>query len=248
MQISTPMASMSRSFSSSHNMAEIAARVVHELKLDSPESPNLDYWDNEYYVDKNTHHSHGDDKQNHEEEEEEIEDDFEFPFVCRETDSSPIPADEIFYNGQIKPIYPLFDTTLLSDVDLNQNQSSPPVVNKRRSPLKKLLIEDRETTSSSSSEADDLEPGSFCVWTPKKEDEKGKCKIKSHSTGLSSSSKRWKFKHLLYNRSNSDGKNKFVFIKAKAAENNKREEMDRKEEINGMKSNRGPEEHEYVFA
>ena len=34
--------------------------------------------------------------------------------VCREPEySSPISADEIFYNGQIKPFYPIFDQTLL---------------------------------------------------------------------------------------------------------------------------------------
>ncbi|KAJ6944495.1 hypothetical protein NC652_009778 [Populus alba x Populus x berolinensis] len=39
--------------------------------------------------------------------------------------------------------------------------------------LATLFYEDRETFSCSSSEADDidsLEPGSYCVWTPKKEE------------------------------------------------------------------------------
>ncbi|KAL9391476.1 hypothetical protein Peur_015396 [Populus x canadensis] len=81
-----------------------------------------------------------------------------------------------------------------------------------RLPLRKLFYEDRETFSCSSSEADDidsLEPGSYCVWTPKKEEGSlGSCK-KSSSTG--SNSKRWKFKDFIH-RSNSDGKDTFMFL------------------------------------
>ncbi|XP_052311788.1 uncharacterized protein LOC127905776 [Populus trichocarpa] len=54
-----------------------------------------------------------------------------------------------------------------------------------------------------------LEPETYCVWAPKKEEgSPGSCK-KSSSTG--SNSKRWKFKDFIH-RSNSDGKDTFVFL------------------------------------
>ncbi|CAJ1781214.1 unnamed protein product [Sphenostylis stenocarpa] len=66
------------------------------------------------------------------------------------------------------------------------------------------------TTSESSSEADELEgipAGTYCVWTP---NSPSKCK-KSNSTG--SSSKKWKLLDLL-RRSNSEGKESFLFLTA----------------------------------
>ncbi|KAG6736380.1 hypothetical protein POTOM_060875 [Populus tomentosa] len=78
--------------------------------------------------------------------------------------------------------------------------------------LRKLFYEDHETFSSSSSEDDDidsLEPGSYCVWTPKKEEGSPRSCKKSSSTW--SNSKRWKFKDFIH-RSNSDGKDTYVFL------------------------------------
>lgn len=164
-----------------------------------------------------------------EEEEKEDDDDFEFAFVCREPDTTTISADEIFSNGQIRPTYPIFDQSLLLSLyeshientntatattttrttTVSTAKAPPPSF--RRPPLRKLMIEEQERdrdTSCSSSEADDLEgvpDGSYCVWTPHSS---SSCK-KSHSTG--SSSKRWRFRDLLY-RSNSDGKDTFVFL------------------------------------
>lgn len=162
-------------------------------------------------------------------EEKEDDDDFEFAFVCREPDTTTISADEIFSNGQIRPTYPIFDQSLLLSLyeshientntvtattttrttTVSTAKAPPPSF--RRPPLRKLMIEEQERdrdTSCSSSEADDLEgvpDGSYCVWTPHSS---SSCK-KSHSTG--SSSKRWRFRDLLY-RSNSDGKDTFVFL------------------------------------
>ncbi|KAJ0106489.1 hypothetical protein Patl1_18034 [Pistacia atlantica] len=164
-------------------------------------------------------------KMKKEEEEEEEEEEFEFALVCRRPDS-PISADEIFCNGQIRPIYPVFDTSLLlNDTDINQNtennnssstRSSSSSKSSHRLPLGKLMSEEREsTTSCSSSEAEDLDnlqPGTYCVWAPKAnsrhQDSPGRSCKKSNSTG---SSKRWKFRDFLY-RSNSDGKDTFVFL------------------------------------
>ncbi|PIA61972.1 hypothetical protein AQUCO_00200159v1 [Aquilegia coerulea] len=159
-----------------------------------------------------------------EDDDEEDDDDFEFAVLTRDPESSPISADEIFSNGQIKPIYPVFNRDLLfagGQDDFTKLQSGSTI----RFPLKKLLIEEREpSSSSSSSESDELETlpeGTYCVWTPKPVKESPEMCKKSNSTG---SSKRWRFRDLLH-RSNSDGKDTFVFLtpstkkKEKKAEN-----------------------------
>ncbi|XVE54960.1 hypothetical protein DITRI_Ditri03aG0122900 [Diplodiscus trichospermus] len=187
--------------SSAGRLAEIASRVVEEFRQEYSGGSQRDIYD-EIWPQQQVMQ----------------DDDFEFPFVCREPETSVlISADEIFYNGQIRPIYPLFNTKLLYDhVDATSFASKP---RPRRLPLGKLMSEERETASSSSSEADDQDgvtPGTYCVWTPKggtsgsdidDQESHGKCK-KSNSTG---SSKRWKLRDLLYRR-NSDGKDTFDFL------------------------------------
>uniref|UniRef100_A0A6N2LAY4 DUF1645 domain-containing protein n=1 Tax=Salix viminalis TaxID=40686 RepID=A0A6N2LAY4_SALVM len=137
---------------------------------------------------------------------EEEEEDFEFAVLSEpEPQFCPITADDIFYNGQIRPFYPLFNTKLLLD-DQESLPKSKTATNSaqatkkpNRMPLRKLFYEDRET---------------FSAWNLLRVDAKegrgspGSCK-KSSSTG--SNSKRWKLKDLLH-RSNSDGKDTFVFL------------------------------------
>lgn len=211
--------SQSPSFNSysNKNLAEIADRVVQEFRAENGT-------EDDFFVDDNGDLScfdsvrrlnEKDDEQGNEDDEE-----FEFSFV-KESEISPVAADEIFYNGQIRPVYPLFNRDLLSDFmngsSTNSNSTSEEVSARPKSirlPLRKLFLEEeREANSScSSSEADDLEgipEGTYCVWRPKPEEKSnGSCK-KSSSTG--SNSKRWKFRDLLY-RSNSDGKDTFVFL------------------------------------
>ncbi|KAK7381401.1 hypothetical protein VNO78_34063 [Psophocarpus tetragonolobus] len=77
--------------------------------------------------------------------------------------------------------------------------------------LGKLLMDDSPSCSSSEVE-DELEnvpPGTYCVWTPKKASPAATPCRKSRSTG--SSSKRWKLLDLL-RRSNSEGKESVVFL------------------------------------
>lgn len=231
-----PLLSLSPSFnsySSTGKLAEIAARVVNEFRHENVDNGcGFDPWGvddensaatqfQESTLKSNPHEKirpEGDDRGD--------EDEFEFAFVCREPSLSPISADEIFYNGQIKPIYPLFNRDLLLGNDAPRNdvvsRDSKPTpttttttTTRRRQPLRKLMFEEeRESTAScSSSEADELDglsPGTFCVWTPKTSAEASperSCK-KSNSTG---SSKRWKFRQFL-SRSNSEGKDVFVFL------------------------------------
>ncbi|KAL4030551.1 hypothetical protein IC575_008796 [Cucumis melo] len=132
-----------------------------------------------------------------EQDEQDVEDegDEDFSFVCVNPDaSSPISADDAFYNGQIRPVYPLFDRDLLF-VD----ETLPP-------PLRKVFVEKPDTDLASVSESEGAIEGTYCEWSPATA-ELGK---KSNSTGFS---KLWRFRDFMtVHRSSSDGKNAFVFL------------------------------------
>lgn len=110
---------------------------------------------------------------------------FEFSFVPR----NPVSADDIFYNGQIRPIYPLF----------NQNavvyaETTEPVARPRRLPLRELMFEERDKVNDKNNDLDGVAEGTYCVWTPP-------CKKTN-----SSSPKRWTLRNLLPRSHSSDGK------------------------------------------
>lgn len=243
----SPVLSLSPTFTSysSSRLTDIAARVVQEFRDQDGGDEEFGFAygalgeelavGNENGVKIEKIEDGGDDngqrRVDEDEEDEEGEDEeFEFAFFPKDSVPSPAPADEIFCNGQIRPVYPLFDTSLLyegvergkdSDGLSNDHDEAPQKPATVRLPLRKLFTEERELSNSSScssSEADELEgaaPGTYCVWNPKAADGeasgmvggKGQCK-KSNSTG---SSKRWRFRDLLY-RSNSDGKERFAFL------------------------------------
>lgn len=199
--------SPSPSFSSysSETLAEIAARVIDELRWDphSDEDALYQPWEDDNKLKT----------QNDNEKDEDSE--FEFAVVSRDsTNFSVVSADDIFYNGQIKPLYyPVFDQNLLNDDDDGVVSSVSPVPNetttRRRLPLRTLMFEESsEATASCSSSTDesiDLEgvvEGSYCVWNP---NSVGIERKKSSSAG--SGSNRWKLRNLLL-RSHSDGKDK----------------------------------------
>ena len=174
---------------------------------------------------------------------------FEFVSVRKAED------DVVVLDGQIGPVFPVFNRDLLSDQNPTKSQQitdGQDLKNREdeeeededvrclRIPLKKLFNEEHDPTSysSSSSEVDELEgvpPGTYCVWTPHSNSSPkaiasaaspSQCK-KSNSTGTttssntkSSSSKRWRLMNLL-RRSNSEGKDSFVFLTPK----NKEEEI-----------------------
>ncbi|KAK4282409.1 hypothetical protein QN277_013791 [Acacia crassicarpa] len=134
-------------------------------------------------------------------------------------------AGEVFFDGRVGPVYPVFDRDLLTDDETGPRRGSKAEEDALalQFPLRELFIrdedqaraDDRDPPSSSSSDADDLEsipPGTYCVWTPKSAQASPSRCEKSKSTGTSSSSsKRWKLLDLL-RRSNSDGKESFVFL------------------------------------
>lgn len=209
---------------SSETLAQIAARVIQEFRTTDPSSlsddPLFDSWQQD---DDNDHREaaagDGDD-----------DGDFEFAFVSRDSHSSPVSADDIFCNGQIRPMYPLFDRTLLDEAVSTVVSSSPTTdetaARRRRLPLRKLMFEERETgsCSSSTSEAEDADldgvaPGTYCVWDPKSSSSSSLGKPCKKSSSAGSSSKRWKLRDLLP-RSHSDGKEPPVIFTAAASKRN----------------------------
>ncbi|XP_016443407.1 uncharacterized protein LOC107768776 [Nicotiana tabacum] len=178
---------------SSNRAAEIAAKIYDEIKRDSKVAEQAE-------VEANAG-----------------EDDFEFSLVCENPEAS---VGEFFYDRQIQHVFPVFNRDLLLngvsyDVDHKGGVNGETSENANSSiqvSLKDLFLEDREPPSSSSSEVDELEsvpPGTYCVWKPKlSEPSPSRCK-KSNSTG--SAFKRWSIRDLM-RRSNSDGKDSFVFL------------------------------------
>ncbi|KAL1566190.1 hypothetical protein AAHA92_01824 [Salvia divinorum] len=224
--------SLSPSFNSYSNtkLAEIAARVVDEFA-------SQEIYDDEFYFEREDNSGtrrseelensdyvknsveEGDSECAEGEGESRVDDadgeEFEFAFATARDSGlpSPITADEIFHNGQIRPVYPVFNRDLFRDEFPRENQKEigedAPTI---RLPLRKLFSEERETpmtmtttSSCSSSDVDELDgvpADSYCVWRPPNKAD-GRCK-KSSSTG--SNSKRWKFKvKELLSRSRSEG-------------------------------------------
>ncbi|GER35745.1 hypothetical protein STAS_12046 [Striga asiatica] len=144
------------------------------------------------------------------------DDDFEFALF---------PEDRVISAVDLSAVFPVFDRDLLSanggagDKIGSKSEADLPESSVAVAPLSKLFAEESEDRAScSSTEADELESvpeGTYCVWRPRAEDRPppGGCR-KSSSTG--SASKRWRFRDLL--RSNSEGKDSFVFLAPKNRE------------------------------
>ncbi|XP_048441079.1 uncharacterized protein LOC125477708 [Pyrus x bretschneideri] len=152
----------------------------------------------------------------------ESENEDDFSFAPTNADGSPISADDIFQNGQIRPVFPIFNRDLLfaeandGDASRARAASSATSSSSLRPPLKKLFFEERDTQPSSASELDELEgvqEGTFCEWSRKPVEAAPELRNKSNSTG---SSKLWRVRDLKL-RSNSDGKDAFVFLNPKSA-------------------------------
>ncbi|KAL6187069.1 hypothetical protein ACLB2K_043184 [Fragaria x ananassa] len=151
-------------------------------------------------------------------EEIEEEEEEEFSFFCTNPDGSPISADDVFQDGQIRPVYPIFNRDLLfADAYDGDSSRRDDASASLRPPLKKLFFEDRDAPSSSASESDELEAvpeGSYCEWSKNAKEVSPELRNnKSNSTG---SSKLWRIRDLVP-RSNSDGKDAFVFLNPNSA-------------------------------
>ncbi|CAN6483700.1 unnamed protein product [Victoria cruziana] len=152
-----------------------------------------------------------------EEEDEEDDDDFEFGgLVTSADDFDAISADELFANGRIRPLFEVFQSwpagSVLVPSSASQSEPSSSTSacsssssSSTRLPLKALFLEDRALPRAD--ELAGIPEGTYCVWSPKKPQPET-CK-KSNST--SNSSRRWRLRDILH-RSNSDGKDMFVFL------------------------------------
>ncbi|GER54823.1 hypothetical protein STAS_32454 [Striga asiatica] len=156
--------------------AEISQEFYTRLKLSKQD-------DNEASLD-----NHGEDEREEEEEEEEEE----FSFVCGGANTSPIAAEDIFVDGQIRPVYPLFNRDLFFSGE-NLLDSLP-----TRPPVKKIFVETNEDGGQKAPSSPDRKAVEVL---------RDVCR-KSNSTGFS---KIWRFKDFL-GRSNSDGRDAFVFL------------------------------------
>ncbi|KAG7651235.1 hypothetical protein AtNW77_Chr1g0071661 [Arabidopsis thaliana] len=185
MQVISPSSPAPR-FAGKERFSEVYGELNDDfgskLKISSKEEENRDddSWWNQNGTDKD---------------DEGREDDFSFASV--NADNSPITADEAFEDGQIRPVYPLFNRNLFFD---------DPEEKTLRSPLKKLFVEST-TTEEEEEESDTVGP--YCSWTNRTVEQASPetCR-KSNSTGFS---KLWRFRDLVL-RSNSDGKDAFVFL------------------------------------
>lgn len=156
----------------------------------------------------------------------------EFSFACANSDKSPVSAEDAFVNGQIRPIFPVFDQTLLYRNGEGEGKDDSKQKQSLRPPLRKLFVEER-------SELEEEEPvGPFCEWSSRnktvKEATPEPCK-KSNSTGFS---KLWRFRELL--RSNSDGKDAFVFLNNNNDNNTREREPGEKSSKRPGKSSEKP--------
>ncbi|KAJ4973598.1 hypothetical protein NE237_006772 [Protea cynaroides] len=195
-------------------LAEIVAKVVEEFKQESFQ----DNTEEEFEPPPLLSQSINDEPQQEEEQnedgdeddegndEDDNEDDFEFAIVGKDIDFSTISADKIFDNGQIRPVFPIFNRALLfadgADYDSKPRNKG------------KHIIEERENdnphcSSSSEDELESIPDEIYCVWDPKPGKTSPEICKKSNSTGFTKRS--WKFRDLLY-RSNSEGMDTYVFL------------------------------------
>lgn len=149
------------------------------------------------------HEIHNDDQKNIDEK--------EFSFACNDTKVMPIFADDIFDNGKIRPLFYACEQSLL--LGSESNVFSSPL----RPPLKKLFVKQNNNfcseRSGSVKEAHD-NPSQNLIMVEVTASNNS-CK-KSNSTGFS---KMWRFRQDLKLRSNSDGKDAFVFLNPPLQEN-----------------------------
>lgn len=152
-----------------------------------------------------------DSKVHEDEEDDDDDDDDDFTFMYIGDKDSPIYADKVFEDGQIRPVFPLFDQNLLlgGEYEVEEIDRLPvhPTVDK-------IFIESPRghpsSTASEHEENDDAATGPFCVWSKESATGTAELSKKSNSTGFS---KLWRIREKV-GRSNSDGRDAFVFLKS----------------------------------
>ncbi|PWA62239.1 hypothetical protein CTI12_AA365810 [Artemisia annua] len=102
---------------SSNGIADIADRVVQQLHIDKPFNNDEDIFS--FMEENNPANSCTDEIANEKEEEQE----FEFPLFCVDSESLEASNVNVMYDELISPKYPLFDQTLLQDIDINSSNN-----------------------------------------------------------------------------------------------------------------------------
>lgn len=155
-------------------------------------------------IDNEDHDNKDDDSEDHEDEDEEEDDESDFTFMCvGDTDSQ---STEDFESGQIRPVFPLFDQTLLQNNDYSDEKRRLPM----DVPVNNVFVESPRQSPSSGYGS----TGGVAASISKESDSgKPEINIKSNSTGFS---KLWRFRNEM-NRSNSDGRDAYVFLNDKEA-------------------------------
>ncbi|BFG26885.1 hypothetical protein CerSpe_131590 [Prunus speciosa] len=207
---------------SSSKLADVAAKVCQEL-------------DHLNLLDKSNNSAEQQEHDDHRNDD--VDDDFEF--VSFQSTGSQV----FFDDNQIGPVFPVFNRDLLLDKSQGDLAAAP---NKAVAEEEEDDDDDAALPSSSSSDVDELDAvpqGTYCVWKPKSavaQDARGKCKIKSKSTGTSSS-RRWSIRDLL-RRSNSESgsKDSFVFLTPLSSSSKKAAEEEPKEIKKSSGSGSGP--------
>ena len=118
------------------------------------------------------------------------EDEDDFSFACTNPDGLPIFVEDIFQNGKIRQVFPIFNRDLLfahtDNGDSSRAKGAATLSSSLRPSLKKLFFEDRDTPSSSASESNELKgvpEGTYCKWSRKPMVVAPKLKNMSNSTG-----------------------------------------------------------------
>lgn len=181
-----------------------------------------------------------------EEEEEYVDEDDEFEFVSTIADLD----SRLFLDGEIRQVFPVFNRSLLLNEVCDDHDRGNEGGHAAAALKKLFIDDHDDddddagrqassSSSSSSSDEDEPEPEpepnmnvTFCIWSPKRNNNPtssasplqspSRCK-KSNSTGSSSSStpsKKWFKLRDLLRRSNSDGKDSFVFLNKPKNNNN----------------------------
>ncbi|KAH0467497.1 hypothetical protein IEQ34_004735 [Dendrobium chrysotoxum] len=147
----------------------------------------------------------------------EEEEDFEFAFSIESYPGSlpDTTADEIFYNGRILPVYPLFNRDLIGgNADPTEEENLAEGVDQLMLEYENRGTRSGSESSSSSSSIVSVAKGMRAAPVNIAPQSPDRCR-KSSSTGSSASasaSRRWKLRDLVVGRSRSDGKQRFVVI------------------------------------
>nr|XP_043623671.1 uncharacterized protein LOC122595385 [Erigeron canadensis] len=137
-------------------------------------------------------------------------DEEEFTFMCVVNDdgNDESVTTESDKSGNTRPVFPLFDQSLLLSNEYGDRDSRLT----SQLPVNKVFIETPSTPSSSSSSST-----SSTICSSISKEEPAEINIKSNSTGFS---KLWRFRNEM-NRSNSDGRDAYVYLQNPNNNNNK---------------------------